>query len=420
MAHQAHNIPWTLLSSNLKWAPAGSCNCGATNLRPRLRPNQGKELTYFANAFAKNIAEHSACERRKYPEKYDEPSATDVILDEDIVKKIIPTVRRWRSERESDYCCGGNACRPHEDGECQCPALPYEERRVSAFFRARVMNDCYKFFEVNKAGFFNLELVKTLILHGEMDPILRASAHPRVSLKDWWHDGECMCMDPDLGWDQLCEKALAAYMCLNVTYCFPEMWDVASGKTEETDYRHTKFYQHTLMMCTEVGITSDVVMYPHQQFFGAINHRLASVDENHRCGKFPFDKFLALMGSTEHQPNLSDVCLVRWMLCRKGLPVELSIEIMRFAEYVPKGTLKVPHDPFHPSNSEELALYLKYCWQILVRCDMMAKALDMKIPWQNLITKCIIELWGSKDCCLRKWYEWLGSGEYDTTRYEFL
>lgn len=107
------------------------------------------------------------------------------------------------------------------------------------------------------------------------------------------------------------------------------------------------------------------------------------------------EEFLTLERPLEHLPDVSDVCSTRWMLCRMGLPVELAMQIMEFAGYEPKRRLKIPHDPFHASNKEELAQYLKYCWQILVRCDMMAKVLDMKIDWEKQVAKCIIGLW---DC----------------------
>ncbi|KAB8078781.1 hypothetical protein BDV29DRAFT_152421 [Aspergillus leporis] len=181
MAHQAHNIPWSLLASNLLWRPVGSCNCRAANLHPRLKPNQGKELNHFVEAFVRNIDEHSACERRKYPERYDSPDPNDAIVDEDISKKIKPTVRRWRHSFRVDFTCNG-------------------------------------------AG--------------------------------------------DVGWAQLCKTALAAYIWLQVVYCFPEMWDEASDKTDETDYRHAKFYQYMLRTCTASRRTSDVVTYPHRQFSG--------------------------------------------------------------------------------------------------------------------------------------------------------
>ena len=38
-----------------------------------------------------------------------------------------------------------------------------------------------------------MELVKTLIVYGEMEPILRVCAHPDVAIGTWWHIDECGC-----------------------------------------------------------------------------------------------------------------------------------------------------------------------------------------------------------------------------------
>lgn len=67
---QAHNIPWSLLASNLEWKTPTNF---ATNLYPRMEPTQAKDLTHFVNAFVKNLEDHSVCERKKYPKHYDAP-----------------------------------------------------------------------------------------------------------------------------------------------------------------------------------------------------------------------------------------------------------------------------------------------------------------------------------------------------------
>lgn len=88
-----------------------------------------------------------------------------------------------------------------------------------------------------------------------------------------------------------------------------------------------------------------------------------------------------------------------------GLPVELALDIMAFADYKPpKGKLNIPHDPLHPSNGAALRQYLKYCWQSMVRCYTMATELGMDpidpedtfngINWKNLVGEAIIDLFG--------------------------
>lgn len=124
--------------------------------------------------------------------------------------------------------------------------------------------------------------------------------------------------------------------------------------------------------------------------------------------------------SVGYQPHPSDIPLVRQILCRQGLPLELAMEIMEFAEYEPKRRLLTPHDPFHPSNREELEQYLEYCWQILVRCDVIAKAVDLEIPYADLVSNCMVELWSTQQCGYDKWWKLSRRYVYGDTPYEFI
>lgn len=134
------------------------------------------------------------------------------------------------------------------------------------------------------------------------------------------------------------------------------------------------------------------------------------------------DEFLTLENEPgtplQHVPDVSDACVVRWMLCLKRLPVELALLVMKLAEYEPRRRLKIPHDPLHWENRDELMQYLTYCWQTLVRCDMMAKELDMKMCWEDMVAECVVQLldvwhgryfWdaGSKmdKCRLQQWWK---------------
>lgn len=192
MAHQAHNIPWTVLASNLRWVhsgPIGDC----LELCPDRKPQRGKQLMYFLEAFARNIGEHSVCERRKYAEKHDPPDADDVILDAATVNKVGRTVRRWRHNYEPGHGAPPWACSADGVGDCECPVIPDQNRRAAAFLLQYEWNPCFQFWAYNDDYFFNLEIIKTLLLHGEMDPIFRVCAHPRMDLDKGWEMDECGC-----------------------------------------------------------------------------------------------------------------------------------------------------------------------------------------------------------------------------------
>lgn len=241
-------------------------------------------------------------------------------------------------------------------------------------------------------------------------------------------------------------------------HSFPETWDSASGRTDETDYRRTGLYQYMLRTSTGAIDEADVSRYPHRQFFGVSDRQFYGrgrlqdkehwlrwagfanrhgILERYPYGLLSFEEFLSLERPAEHWADESDIQAVRWMLCRKGLPVELALETMRFAGYEAREQrrrLREPHDPFHWRNRDEMARYLRYCWQVLVRSDVMARELGMEIPWQSLVTECVGELLGSefltseysrwdlRPCLQRKWikYQVAHYGSADCDRWVFV
>ena len=196
--------------------------------------------------------------------------------------------------------------------------------------------------------------------------------------------------------------------------------------TDDKDYRQMKVYQYMVHKCTLSGMTSEVATHPHRQFFGiedgqfkmysgAVTGEMSS--PSYLCGSVSFEHFLSCDKPTKSRPGRFDVPQVQRILHSKGLPMELVLDIMDLAEYTPSGgRLWVPHHPFHRDNWDELEKYLKFCWQVLVRCDMMASALGMVIPWQELVSGTLRELF---DCCTGRW--WTRSSERDAVNsYTFL
>jgi hypothetical protein len=101
--------------------------------------------------------------------------------------------RSWtRDYKSSIFPSRGEICQHKAATECQCP-IPYEERRASSFYRRYHLNACYRFPQDNGKAFLNLEIVKTLLLHGEMDVIFRVCASPSVDLGTWWDMFTCYC-----------------------------------------------------------------------------------------------------------------------------------------------------------------------------------------------------------------------------------
>ena len=185
-----------------------------------------------------------------------------------------------------------------------------------------------------------------------------------------------------------------------------------------------RIYQYMLKHCTRASETSDVATRPHRQFFGIADDQftrwgneflLPDSQLRYPYGLIPFSKFLDCdLRAPLPSPGPDEVVLVGAMLHAKGLPMELVLEILDLADYAPRGRLRVPHDPFHRDNADELRKYLKYCWQLLIRCEMMAAELGMEIPWPVLVSRALIKL---LSCGPRRWHhcDW---GE-NPVRYTF-
>ncbi|KAL2134044.1 hypothetical protein VTI74DRAFT_1155 [Chaetomium olivicolor] len=228
----------TILASNLRWTKAER-HPSKGELHLRFNPDQGKNFALLRRDLCAQHPRPLRHQPQEVPRTLQPPTPDEIILSDATVRKITPTVRRWRSNREwrdatypilgSRLPPGGREilCRHEEGGErCECP-VPYKERRAAAFYRKHRRNNCYQFMAVNDRAIFNLELVQTLLLYGEIDPIFQVCASEKVDLKTWWSMWQCYCMNRDLSWDTLVLTALLPYINLNLLHCFPETWDAA-------------------------------------------------------------------------------------------------------------------------------------------------------------------------------------------------
>lgn len=234
----------------------------------------------------------------------------------------------------------------------------------------------------------------------------------------------------DLGWDIVLRRALLAYIALNIALCFPQICDPTAGRTDETDYRHTGFYQYMLREITQSINGCEATAYPHQQFFGIpcdhfCDDERKMIDKNHwlhrtdiiklgpqgYCGLLSFDEFLNLEGPLpdQYQPSQSDVESVKQELLSKNFPLEIVFMIMDFADYKAKRVLEVPHDPLHPLNRAELNQYLGQCWQIIIGCEIMNHAsVGEMIDWQEEIHSKVKTLFHQPE---RPWVRGQGRGQ---------
>ncbi|KAI9150662.1 hypothetical protein HJFPF1_10437 [Paramyrothecium foliicola] len=251
---------------------------------------------------------------------------------------------------------------------------------------------------------------------GEMSTLHHICRLPRTNwIHSWGKHRDAFGDQEACGWRYVPKLALKAYLSLNLLLCFPHLWDEKSGRNEQLDYRNTKCYQHMLRECTIAQLATNVAAVPHRQFFGIADgqyqpcpspedggshaYLLIPVSNNwtYPYGMMAIGDFLELESKSAHQPSSADVLHVRWCLCSLGLPTEIATKVMDFADYTPKRRLERAHDPLHLSNIVELRKYLDFCWNILVRCEVMSRWLGDHIPWERLVSEILIELVGVGD-----------------------
>ena len=156
----------------------------------------------------------------------------------------------------------------------------------------------------------------------------------------------------------------------------------------------------------------DPETFPHRQFFGVYggqylnNQYSRSISDSEPrtlYGKVPLHRLENHHSSrTQHLPTPSDVDEVFLLLRKSGLSTELALDILERADYRWQRRSPLSDDPMHPKNREELLTYLKFCWILLIRCDVLVKACGKKIDWANDVSLCINDLFGVNNGALRR------------------
>lgn len=421
MAHQAHALPWQTLANNFKFVHANSRYRGRTDLYPRFKDGQGNQLQHFAKVFARLMDDFSKQERAKYPADVTPPEPGEVFIPDSTVKRIAKTVKEYRTPSSN------NNHRSDEDTELQL-----EQRQIRSWLSNLRIDSCHLYYRTRET----LELLKTMILYGEMEPLLRLAAHPEIWLPRVWNVDD---WSVDVGWSELKDTALAAYICLNVFFIKPELYDVSSRRErlkqmkqcgeatplpDEMDYRLTGAYQSMLVRCTWTRYSNyESCAYPHREFFGVPRGWFTEPASywHNRFGQAHLSQLVNEKFRNYYIPSKADVPAVINLLGKKGLPSELALQVLQFSDYTPKSRLPIPEDPLHVDNGEELKKYLSYCWKLLVRIDVLLKANGSWVDWEFEVTEAIYKLFGppypKMSRLVECWeYEGRSENEVDTHR----
>jgi hypothetical protein len=157
-----------------------------------MKPAQGKEFNLFAREFARILKLEALHEREKYPETYNQPESSDMVLDEAVVRRIAPTARRWRARHSSIRGCSRSGCRKGRVGPdyCKCTSILEKNKLMASFLEGLPIQDgiprhSYDAYFVGEGVYYSLQLVKTLLIYEKMDTILRLCAHPNACFREW-------------------------------------------------------------------------------------------------------------------------------------------------------------------------------------------------------------------------------------------
>ena len=408
MAHQAHALPWQTIADHFKFVYKKRAHHGRTNLYPCFKPGQGNQLQHFARVFARLMDDASAQERKKYPDELVPPEEDEIFISDRTVKRVAKSIKWYKRG------CSKHTAACHTVGSCKIghlqETLPLsEEERKLPYWRDNF--EAVRQDETRHDPRQSVELLKTLLLYDEMEPLLRLAVHPKICLPIHYayleNDLESWCTD-------IKNSALIAYIGLNMFVVKPELHDPTTRSLalaemkkkyrlaytpEMFDYRNTSSYQSILTRVTYTSRPHDygVCALPHREFFGIEKDMITTSPYSRllqdRLGQVPPSQLLDARYRSWYVPTASDVSTVLSIL-QTRVPTELALEILEYADYTAKRRIPVAHDPLHADNAEELKKYLNYCWKVLVRIDMLAKADGRWIDWEYEVTDIIYSLWG--------------------------
>lgn len=386
MAHQAHNIPWEVLSSNLQYRFKYKYSNGRTNLFPKEKPDQPQKLAYFTIAFSRTIDEHTTTERLKYADTYDPPGDDEAVVSEITARKVQHLLDSGAQPNQSSWArpAGAPIWRIVDDRTMSFWDRPFH---VPKFVGHSVVVDA----------------INALIVYNEMGVLLRITSRPAMALdKDYWKYSDAVDWR-NFGLNELVKESLMSYICLNILLRKPELYDDATRKDylnsrpEKTsegdfDYRLTSAYQLVVLGC---AMNEHPHTLPHRRFFGFRTWPTYYYLNRAQCGLMSLPILDFCLHRGQYSPREDDVWPVMDTFLRRGLPVELALMILEFADYKPQRRLSVPDDPLHIDNRLELRKYLTYCWEVLVRANMLVRFHGYTIDWDSSVRWCLWMLFGA-------------------------
>ncbi|PPR01298.1 hypothetical protein CVT24_006374 [Panaeolus cyanescens] len=215
--HQAHNIPWHILSTHLK---AAFDDNRVTPTRSHITPKNAQDpalqpaLVHFIRKFTAAIRAFSETERLKYPATFDAPTSGPLFSD--TLKARYPDYLNSRNQDIALWIAQG----PH--------------------------------YHTSHGDF--ADVIKVLIHEREMETLLMLANHPLIRIRDlhmlsWGHH---------FGWSRTKEEALSAYLFFNTAE--------ALGILEDQSYTNLNIYGGLLnTLASRMDFPAQQVT--HREFF---------------------------------------------------------------------------------------------------------------------------------------------------------
>ncbi|KAF7319045.1 hypothetical protein HMN09_00240700 [Mycena chlorophos] len=293
--HQAHNIPWGALSSNLVFIEDNPHRTPQfTDLFPRSN-YAPKALNHFARKLQATIVEFAMTERAKYPSKREFDAPTEGKIFSDAIL--------------AEYC------------DLEHSSITKENQHIENWLQ-RAQGDLGVPTYSTSQGDLG-DVVKVLLAENQMQTLLMLANHPGIPLQDLHR----LCWGNTFGWDQIRQGALFAYIFFNVLLSMPDL-------LKNQRYKQLRSYR-LAVFAPAFGAEYKAQDYCHREFF---------------------------WGNRTQQPT----------------------------------TIIDDIDPL--ADPEKLHAYLKMCFELLYRADMLARECGITGPlglddWEGEIVDVVGQLW---------------------------
>lgn len=390
--------PKEFRGSQIYFTSSGRCPLrgidGYRGLAPQLRT--------FVNEFTRQLGEAQSQLLVQHPARRPIFPDQKSVIPDAVADEIGLTVARWRPvECDEKQLSPENPtpatkrsytgrCTHHGSKfACGC-TLPVDCCNIRAFLEPYRATFSSSSPPMLNRGIFNVALLETLILHGEMDAVMSICRNSREEVSSLWTTGKATLAARYTGWDRLLRLAMKSYVVLNILYALMQNCNPAR-KWEWRNYRNTGLYQSLLLSCLRSGPQRYTSSMPHRDFFAlgykttkhpdapASDARYTPPVADTYLGKVTFEEFMSDCKELDgHRQNTAYFEELYEIMGATGLPGEIVNPIISHLQHSP-WNMSGTDDPLAPENHARLKEHLDYCWTIIVRCFAAYKAADVRV-----------------------------------------